>query len=407
MTPHDIAQAVRQRAAALGFTLCGVCPAVAPPGASRLDEWLASGYGGQMSYLADRREAYKHPRHVLDGVRSIVMLALPYRTAEPAPIAAGQGRVARYAWGAADYHDVIRERLHELADYLHELAPGAATRGVVDTAPLNEREFAQLAGLGWVGKNTLLLNKHAGSYFFLAALLTDQELEYDAPHAADHCGTCTACLDACPTAAFPQPYVLDASRCISYLTIELRDAIPAELRAGVGDWLFGCDVCQEVCPWNRPGTCSLPLPPGEGWGEGESVYQEPPHPALSRRERVSMATLRDFAPLPSMNPVELAELFDLTDDDFRRRFRHTPLWRPHRRGLLRNAAIVLGNQRDPAALSALARGCNDDEAIVRGACAWALGQIGGDRAWRLLVERRAVESDATVEAEIVAALNAG
>jgi epoxyqueuosine reductase len=407
MTPHELAQAVHRRAAGLGFTLCGVCPAVAPPGGSRLDEWLARGYGGQMQYLAERREAYGHPRHVLEGVRSIVMLALPYRTAEPAPVVVGQGRVARYAWGDADYHDIIRVRLHELADYLRELAPGTATRGVVDTAPLLEREFAQLAGLGWVGKNTLLLNKHAGSYFFLAALLTDQELEYDAPHAADHCGTCTACLDACPTAAFPQPYVLDASRCISYLTIELRDVVPPELRAGVGDWLFGCDVCQDVCPWNRPSASSLPPPPGEGRGEGEPVYQAPPHPALSQRERVSMATLPDFAPLPSMNPVALAELFDLTEDDFRRRFRHTPLWRPHRRGLLRNAALVLGNQRDAAALTAIAKGCHDEEPLVRGACAWALGQIGGDDARRLLVERLAVEADASVKAEIVAALDAG
>lgn len=401
MTPYDLAQAVRQRAAALGFTLCGVCPAVAPPGGSRLDQWLARGYGGQMSFLADRREAYSHPRHVLDGVRSIVMLALPYRTAEPAPVAAGQGRVARYAWGEADYHDVIRDRLHELADYLRDLAPNAATRGVVDTAPLLEREFAQLAGLGWVGKNTLLLNKHAGSYFFLAALLTDQELECDAPHAADHCGTCTACLDACPTAAFPQPYVLDATRCISYLTIELRDAIPAELRPGVGDWLFGCDLCQEVCPWNH----KLPLPRREVLGAGfptaTSIQGSQQHPICRESES------NPFAPLPSQNPVALAELFDLTDVDFRRRFRHAPLWRSHRRGLLRNAAIVLGNQRDAAAVPALAKGLNDGEPLVRGACAWALGQIGGDQARRLLVERNTIETDISVQTEVEAALNAG
>lgn len=365
-----LTKSLKAKASELGFTLAGACPAGAPAGAARLDEWLARGYAGQMHYIGERREAYNHPRHVMDGVRSIVMLAMPYHTTEPAPAGPGQGRVARYAWGEADYHDVIRERLHQLADYLREHAPEATTRGVVDTAPLLEREFAQLAGLGWVGKNTLLLNKSAGSYLFLAALLTDVELEYDAPHLADHCGTCTACLDACPTAAFPQAYVLDASRCISYLTIELRDATPVELREGVGDWLFGCDVCQEVCPWNREAPRS----------------QE-----------------AAFAPLPMMNPVDLAGLFDLTEAEFRRRFRHTPLWRPHRRGLLRNAAIVLGNQRDPSAIESLAKGLDDDEPVVRGACAWALGQIDTRAASNCLQQRKSIETDPSVQAEIAAA----
>jgi epoxyqueuosine reductase len=373
MPADELTQALKRKAADLGFTLTGACPATTPAGASRLEEWLARGYAGDMRYLAERREAYAHPRHVLDGVRSLLMLAMPYRTSTPAAAEPGQGRVARYAWGAADYHDVIRDRLHALADYLKELAPGALTRGVVDTAPLLEREFAQLAGLGWVGKNTLLLNRQAGSYFFLAALLTDQELVYDAPHEADHCGTCTACLDACPTAAFPQAYVLDGSRCISYLTIELKDQMPAELRSGVGDWLFGCDVCQEVCPWNRFAPES---------------------------------SLEEFTPQESMNPVTLAELFGLTENDFRQTFRHTPLWRPHRRGLLRNAAIVLGNQRAEAAVDSLGRGLHDEEPVVRGACAWALGQIATTVASKLLAERASIETDADVRQELTAATQA-
>jgi epoxyqueuosine reductase len=374
-TAAELTAALRDRAHELGFPLVGVAPAVAPPGAARLDEWLARGYAGDMHYLADRREAYNHPRHVFDGVRSIVMLAMPYSTADAAAINPGEGRVARYAWGSVDYHDAIRERLHNLADMLRELAPGATTRGIVDTAPLLEREFAQLAGLGWIGKNTLLLNKHAGSYFFLAALLTDAELEIDAPHAADHCGTCTACLDACPTAAFPQPYVLDASRCISYLTIEHRGSIPLELREGIGNWLFGCDVCQEVCPWNT----RLPLPRREGRGEGFPTVPSKLMPETSAAP-LAHTLLPDCHADPALNPLDLAALFDLTEADFRARFRHTPLWRPKRRGLLRNAAIVLGNQRDAQAIPALKKGLGDDEPLVREACAWALQEIANSAA---------------------------
>ena len=299
------------------------------------------------------------------------MLGLPYETEQPRPPRAGEGRISRYAFGSGDYHDVIHDKLRQLIAALRELAPTAAARGVVDTAPLLEREFAQLAGLGWVGKHTLLINKPAGSYFFLAALLTDQELVPDEPFAADHCGTCRACLDACPTAAFPQPYVLDATRCISYLTIELRGPIPAELRGGMGEWLFGCDVCQEVCPWNQ-----RPEPAGE--------------PA--------------FQPAAGSNPVDLIGLLALDDEGFRRRFRQTPLWRAKRRGILRNAAIVLGNQRAEAALPALVRALRDAEPLVRGAAAWALGRIGGESARQALTERAAIEQERDVQAEIAAAL---
>ena len=343
MSPHEITSLLKHRAAELGFQLSGVCPAVAPPGAARLDDWLSAGYAGQMQYIADRRAAYDAPQQVLDGAQSLVMLGMLYATSEPKVPGPTEGRVARYAWGTVDYHDLIRKRLHELADYFRELVPTAITRGVIDTAPLLEREFAQLAGLGWVGKNTLLLSKSQGSYFFLAALLTDAKLEYDAPHATDHCGTCTACLDACPTDAFVQPYVLDATRCISYLTIEMHDAVPPELREGLGDWVFGCDVCQEVCPWN--------------------------HKAPRSNEPA-------FAPLAELNPLELTSLFDMSETDFRKRFRKSPIWRAHRRGLLRSAAIALGNRGDASAIPALQRGSTDEDPVVREACAWALKRVG-------------------------------
>jgi epoxyqueuosine reductase len=371
MANAELTHELKARAADAGFSLSGVCPAVAPPGAARLDSWLAAGYAGQMDYLAERRDAYHDPNRVLEAARSIVVLAMNYRTAEPAPPAAGQGRVSRYAWGDADYHDLIRERLRTLADWLRAQVPAAQVRGVVDTAPLLEREFAQLAGLGWIGKNTLLINRNEGSWFFLAALLTDVELSYDAPHATDHCGTCRACLDACPTNAFPQPYVLDATRCISYLTIELRDAVPLELRSGMGDWFFGCDVCQDVCPWNS---------------------------------RAPQSAEAAFVPRPGNNPIDLIALFGLDDAAFRERFRHTPLWRAKRRGLLRNAAIALGNRPTPAALPVLIVGLSDVEPLVRGACAWALGGYPPQQRRPALESRRARESDDDVLAAIEAAL---
>lgn len=338
-----LTSAVKEEAKRLGFGLVGVTPAVEPTGFSRLQAWLDAGYAGTMRYLVSRREAYAHPRHVLDGVRSLVVLGMGYRTVEPEAPSPGYGRVSRYAW-RDDYHDLIHDRLHMLADFVRGQVPEAKVRGVVDSAPLLEREFAQLAGLGWIGKHTLLLNRESGSWFFLAALLTDVELDCDDPHATDHCGTCTACLDACPTDAFVAPYVLDARKCLSYTTIELRDEIPLELRAGQGNWVFGCDVCQDVCPWNRKAP----------------IVDEP-----------------QFRPHAESNPLELTSLFDMDDEAFRRRFRTTPLWRAKRRGILRNAAIVLGNQRSAAAIPALTKGAADPEPLIREASEWALQQIAG------------------------------
>lgn len=369
MDRSALSRELKQQARQLGFARVGITTAIRPPGYDRFREWLRAGYGGTMRYLEDRADAYGDPNRVLDGARSIVMLLHGYRNDEPTEIAAGQGRVARYAWGS-DYHDVIHERLHRLADWFRAAAPGSQARGVVDTAPLAEREFAQLAGLGWVGKNTLLLNPELGSWFFLAALLVDVELEYDAPFETDHCGSCRACLDACPTSAFVDEYVLDASRCISYLTIERRESMPDQLRPQVGDWLFGCDVCQDVCPWNRK------APPAE-----ETTYH-PRHGETSQ---------------------DLCELLELDEAAFRERFRHTPLWRPKRRGLLRNAAIVLGNQRFAPAVPALIRGLHDDEPLVRAACGWALRQIGNSEGLAAVAERQAVETDPDVACELAGA----
>ena len=340
----SLTEDLKAEALRLGFDLCGVAPAGRPDTLDFLTDWLNSGYAGEMGYLPRRAEAYSHPSSVLPPVRSVVMCAVNYKTAEPEDVPSGHGRVARYAWGGVDYHDLLKTRLKELAAWLHERVPGCRTRGVVDTAPLLERDFARRAGLGWFGKNTVLIDKRLGSYLLLGGLLTDAVLDYDEPHHAAHCGTCTACLDACPTDAFVGPHVLDARRCISYLTIELRGAIPEELRADVGEWLFGCDVCQEVCPWNRKAPTTA-------------------DPA--------------FRPRPDLNPADALAILTEGEGDWRRRFRGTPLDRPKRTGLRRNAAVVLGNVGDPRCLPTLARIAADDDEdpIVRDAAAWAAERL--------------------------------
>ena len=364
---HPLTESLRSEALRLGFCHVGVCDAVAAPGFERLRQWLEAGYAGQMHYLADRLEAYRHPNHVLGGARSLLVLATDYLNVDPERDAENHGRISRYAWGL-DYHDVLWDRLNALADFHRRLAPEALVRGVVDTAPIMEREFAVLAGLGWIGKNTLLLTRDRGSWLFLSILLTTEELVPDAPFASDHCGTCRACIDACPTGALVDPYVLDARRCISYLTIELREPVPVELREPTDKWLFGCDVCQEVCPWNR-----------------RRAGQEA-NPECSP----------EFRPMEGQPSLDLLELFHWDDAAFRARFRKTPLWRAKRRGMLRNAAIVLGNQASPDAAEALLKGLADVEPLVREASAWALGRIGNDQALGALDAQREVEEDPTV-----------
>jgi epoxyqueuosine reductase len=371
MSLGTLTDQLKGKARDLGFDLVGTCPAVAPPGLQRFRQWLAAGYAGGMRYLASRAEAYEHPCHVLAGTRSLLVLGLNYRTAEPVEPDRGQGKVSRYAWGPVDYHDVIHERLENLADFHRQLTPSASVRGIVDTAPLLEREFGRLAGLGWIGKNTLLLNTRLGSWFFLAALLTTEELQYDEPFATDHCGSCRACVDACPTGALVEPYRLDARKCISYLTIEVRDGITAEHRRGTDNWLFGCDICQDVCPWNHRTPTSL-----------DSA----------------------FGPLPETNPVDLAELIALDEDAFRARFRRTPLWRPRRSGLLRSAALLLGRLPNSEALGVLIHGLNDADCVVRSACAWALSNFREPAAQAALQERLEVETDPAVREEIQAAI---
>jgi epoxyqueuosine reductase len=252
---------LKAAAAELGFVLSGVTPAASPERYHFFLEWLQAGYAGEMRYLETRRDAYHSPTSILDGCTTLLMLAYPYRTDEPIAPESGAGRVARYAWGEPDYHDHLFTKLRSLNSWVLERYPSARVRGVVDTAPLLEREFAEAAGLGWVGKNTLLLNRKWGSYFFLAALLTDLPLVADSPHRQGFCGTCRACLDACPTQAFPKPYVLDATRCISYLTIRSNGRLAFRLRYLPGSLPVESPYialrCRGACAESQPGTGRL------------------------------------------------------------------------------------------------------------------------------------------------------
>jgi epoxyqueuosine reductase len=334
---------IKQHAHDLGFELAGIAAASPADGFDRLELWLDLGFAGEMAYMHRQRDARRAPTSILPSVRSVVIVGMNYLTGDAAEEATLplHGRVARYARGE-DYHDVLRERLQQLLGWVQTAVPDCRGRAVVDTAPLLERDFARRAGLGWFGKNTMLIDKRLGSYFFLGALLLGLDLRPDPPFLASHCGTCTACLDACPTAAFPSAGVLDSRKCISYLTIELRTPIPEPQREFIGDWVFGCDVCQEACPWNRKAP---------------------------RTQETA------FVSRPGVDPIDLIELMGLSEEGFRERFRGTAITRAKRRGLLRNAAIILGNHADPSALPALRRALTDTEPLVREAVAWAIQRI--------------------------------
>lgn len=379
---ENSAELIKRKAQAIGFDLCGIAPAVSPATWPDFTRWLDAGLAGEMQYMQRRKSAYEHPRHVLKVVRSVIMTAVCYtprhrternaseRHEPPASPPPTQGRIACYAQGEQDYHAVLRRMLSALADELHDLFPGCKTRGVVDTAPLLERDFARQAGLGWFGKNTMLINKSKGSYFFLGAVLTDVELPADEPHAATHCGTCTRCLEVCPTDAFVEPHVLDARRCISYQTIEQRsEPIPLELRSGLQDWMFGCDLCQVVCPWNR----------------------HAPQPRMPEFQA-------------ELDGQTASEFLCLSEAEFESRFGTTPLSRPGWQVMRRNAAIVLGNLGDPAALPILRRYLEDPHPLVRGACLWSVAMLTGPPCADWLQERAIHDPDPLIRAELTTLL---
>ena len=386
--------ALRQRALALGFDDCRVTSACAPESAPRFDQWLAEGRQGGMAWLARNASKRVDPQQVLPGAKSIICLAASYHSPNgsftpagnnvdlqgaPAvsgeaatraagghsqspmahcqsPIANGQsptadrqlpmansrsGFVARYA-RFADYHDVLGKRLAQLANWVNELGgPGTRSLWYVDTGPLLERDLAQRAGLGFIGKHANLISRRLGNWIFLSEILTTLELELDLPE-TNRCGACTRCMAACPTAAITAPFQLDARRCISYLTIELRGSIPVELRPAMGNRIFGCDDCLEVCPWNR----------------------------FARQGQAMMAHGR-----PEVAQPDLLELLALDEAGFRGRFAGTPIVRARRRGLRRNVCVALGNTGDEGVLPALERATHDPEPLVSEHAQWAIGRI--------------------------------
>ncbi|MCZ6602363.1 MAG: tRNA epoxyqueuosine(34) reductase QueG [Planctomycetota bacterium] len=367
----DLKEALRRRARALGFDLFGVTRATPPSTGEFFHEWLGAGYHGEMEYLARRERERADPQQLLPGARSIICVGMNYFAEEPETVPSGPaGRVARYAWGE-DYHRVMGKKLKELAGFVRESADGGA-RAYVDTGPVLEREYAARAGIGWFGKNTNLIREGLGSWFLIGEILTDVELEADDP-VPDRCGTCVRCIEACPTGAILEPYLLDSNACISYLTIEYRGVIPREHREPMGDWVFGCDICQDVCPWNRKAP-------------------ETEEDAFRPRDGVPRA--------------ELIGLLEMTEDEWRNRFRQSAIKRAGWRGMRRNAAVALGNTNDRACVPALAATIGGDDPILRAHAAWALGRLGGEEAARALACALEREDDAMVREEIEAALGA-
>ena len=368
----ELSEKIKEAAQQLGFALVGISPVMSPPHEESFARWLRRELAGELEYMRRTESLRRDPRRLVPWAKSVISVGMNYYTAFPRPPMSTQpnGWISRYAWGE-DYHNLIKRRLESLLERIR-IIHGTPVEGrpFADGGPVLERDFAGVAGLGWIGKNTQLISPKKGSWFFLGELFVDLPLTYDRP-LRDRCGKCDLCLKACPTGAFVGPYVLDARRCISYLTIELKGFIPRHLRPLIGDHIFGCDICQEVCPYN--------------------VKAEP-------------TTDQAYQPKTGLHAPQLIPLLSLDQEAFRIRFHGSPILRAKRRGLLRNVAVALGNIQSPEALPALIGALDDDEALVRGHVAWALGRIGGAQAAAALQRRLVTEQDGEVIGEIKEAL---
>jgi epoxyqueuosine reductase len=344
----DLTSIVKQAGLEAGFELAGVAPAADARELEHFPPWIAAGRAGEMKYMEARDEQGELKRASLARVapwaRSVAVCAINYNTAHPYSTEVNdpeRGWISRYAWSREDYHDAVLRRLKRVETALYAAVEGVVTRSYVDTGPIVERVFAKYAGVGWIGKNTCVINQQKGSWLFLGVILTSVELTADVP-APDRCGSCTRCIEACPTDALLRPYQLDSNRCISYLTIEKRGSIPEELRAGMGQQVFGCDICQDVCPWNRKGPHSQA-------------------PEFAAREGL-------------VNPA-LAWLAEMSAEEFRENFRGSPISRAKAAGLRRNVAIVMGNSGRREFVAELERMSRDPEESVAESAAWAIRQL--------------------------------
>jgi epoxyqueuosine reductase len=362
---------IKQEAQILGFELVGISAVRPPIHEQSFAQWLRRGLAGKLAYMERTETLRRDPSKLVPWAVSVISVGMNYQTEHLRPASSPtRGWISRYAWGD-DYHAVMSSKLEGLLARIKEI-PDVEVRGkaFVDSGPVMERDFAGVAGLGWIGKNTHLISPGKGSWFFLGELFLDLPLAYDRP-IRDRCGGCELCLHACPTGAFVGPYELDARRCISYLTIELKDWMPRPLRPLIGNHIFGCDICQEICPYNvKAGATDEPA----------------------------------FQPRAGLHAPELIPLLALTENDFRQRFRGSPILRAKRRGFLRNVAVALGNLKSFEAVPALIRTLEDLESLVRGHAAWALGQIGSPAAIGPLRRRLETEPDDHVRSEIEAAL---
>lgn len=357
---------IKKEARRVGFDAVGAAPVSAIP-PDNLLEWLRRGYQGEMTYMDRWVDKRLDPGQVLEGAVSILSLALNYYHPHQLPYHDPErGAISRYAAGD-DYHDVMREKLQRLLERIRELAPEVRGKVYVDTGPVLDKWWASRSGIGWLGKNSnVLAKRRIGSWFFIGEILLDLELDYDQP-SADHCGSCARCIEACPTDAIVQPYVVDSRRCISYLTIELRGDVPEEFRPSMGNLIFGCDICQDVCPWNR---------------------------------KIEPSPAAEFRPREVNRAPELRRLARMSVEDYRENYRRSPLKRAKRRGLLRNVAIALGNAANPESVPELIGLLNCDEPMVRRHAAWALKRIGGSAAVKALRGRLAEERDEPTRLEI-------
>jgi epoxyqueuosine reductase len=355
----ELTSIVKRAAEAAGFELCGIAPATHTPELDYFPDWIAAGHAGEMKYLEARDDQGALKRAALARVapwaRSVVVCAINYNTAEPYSTQfhdADRGWISRYAWGREDYHDGALSRIRQVEEKLRQAASASrtepsgnntdlVTRSYVDTGPIVERVYAKYAGVGWIGKNTCIINQKKGSWLFLGVILTSLELLPDLP-APDRCGTCTRCIDACPTGALIAPYQLDSNKCISYLTIEKRGEIPESLRAGMGRHVFGCDICQDVCPWNR---------------------------------KAPATTADQFQARPEFVNPALDWLAEMSTDEFRHEFRGSPIRRAKRDGIRRNAAIAMGNSGERKFLPLLERLSQDESPSVAESAHWAKEQI--------------------------------